>query len=122
MKRFKYYVSSVMIIIVFLIGCTNKAEVDEAVGKYYFVYERAPLHYYDDLDYIMTLDGYGKGEWKREDKIHNIKYTLNGNNIKIEDKLTGIYYNGTVSDGQLHLYDGDPNDMMVTEYMFEVKR
>lgn len=93
-----------------------------SAGKYYNVYERQPFYTVENADYVMTLDGYGKGEYYHKGNNHKIKYDYKSNgDIKINDLTTGINYQGTLIDGELHMWDGDPNDPSVSEFLFEAK-
>ena len=115
------------IIIVFLLTLNflnfacSPSVVDKAVGEYVFVYEKAPLKTYENLDSKFVLDGHGKGEYHREGNIHTIKYTIDDTNIVITDSLTGIKYTGTLSEGELHLLDGPEGGGTTSEFLFKSK-
>ena len=112
----------VVCIMAFLItGCSNK-EPDGLKGTYYFVYEKGPMFSADNLDYTFTLDGYGKGEYYHKGATHKIKYQYAyDGTIFVTDTITGIKYNGTLIDGELHLYDGNPESITVTEFLYQKK-
>lgn len=99
-------------------GCSK---VDDAQGKYYFVYEQAPLKRIESRDSMMILDGYGKGEYHKEGYVHEIKYTFKDPDIVITDKQTGIKYSGTLVDGELLLYDGIEGGRTTSEFLFKSK-
>ena len=73
------------------------------------------------MNYKFILDGKGGGEYHKEDKVHKIKYKFEDPDITITDNLTGIIYKGTLSDGQLHVYDGKIGDDITSEFLFESK-
>lgn len=102
-------------------SCNFSSETDEAAGTYYFVYEKGPIFYRENLDYKMILDGKGKGEYHKEVRVHTIKYKFEDPNIVITDNMTGIVYKGTLSDGKLLVYDGAKSDKMTSEFLFQSK-
>ncbi len=122
MRRAICIVLSVLTMMIIFSGCTREPkETDGAVGEYLFVYEKAPLAYHENLDYKMILDGYGGGEYHKNNNVHKIKYTYDEPNIVITDNMTGIKYKGTLENGKLLLYDGSKTDAMTSEFLFESK-
>ena len=117
---YKLFIVLLFTLILFTIACSS-SETDKAVGVYEFVYERAPLKSYENLDSKMVLDGHGKGEYYREENVHKIKYTFDDPNIVITDSLTGIKYTGTLSEGELHLLDGPEGGGTTSEFLFKSK-
>ena len=82
-------------------------------------YERGPMFSLDHPNYYYTLDGYGKGEYYHKESTHKVKYTYNSDGtIYLTDTITGIKYNGTLQNGELIIYDGDKNNIMVTTFKF----
>ena len=110
-----YVIASIFV----LSACSSGGGKDGAEGTYYFVYEKGPLFVKDNKDYSIVLYGNGKGEYNREGNKHKLKYTFNNPDIEIMDNMTGIKYKGTVSDGDLLFYDGDPDDPTVSEFFFQ---
>ena len=117
-RKFSVF-SSLFILILLLLGCTIGA-IDSAAGTYYLVYEDGPLMDRVDVDYYMMLDGKGSGEYHKDDKVHKINYKFDNPNITITDNLTGIKYSGTLSEGELLIYDGKIDDPMTSEYLFRI--
>jgi hypothetical protein len=101
-----------------VLGCSS-GPADGAQGKYVCEWERGPVLSRDKPNYYYTLDGHGKGEYYHKDSTHKVKYTYNSDGtINLQDTITGIKYNGTLENGQLHIYDGNKDSMTVTEFLF----
>ena len=122
MKKNLRIITIVLLVLIMMMNVTAcKGAPDSAAGTYAFVWEKGPVYNREGLDYTYTLDGYGKGEYFHKNATHKIKYTLTGDNIEIKDTITGIRYNGTCKAGELHIYDGNPQSDMVSEFMFQKK-
>ncbi len=117
----------VIIVLTFIISsivlssCESPKKLDSAIGTYYFVYEYGPMYTRDNLNYKIVLDGKGKGEYHKDDSIHKIKYEFDKPDIIIKDNTSGIIYKGTLSKGELLLYDGRIGDDMTSEFLFKSK-
>ena len=120
MKKSRGIIISVLMIFMLALAACSKTP-DGALGEYVFVVENGPIFTKENVDSKMILDGYGSGEYHKKDYVHKIKYTYESPNIEISDSITGIKYNGTLINGELHLYDGDPNSMTVSEFFFQKK-
>ena len=121
MKRSKlYFITAILLIFVFIISaCTSNKVMDSAKGTYNFVYEKGPLISSTEFDYQFILDGYGGGEYIHKGSTHKVKYKLEGTTINLTDTITGIKYTGTLQNGELHIYDGNPNGLNVTEFLYQ---
>ena len=102
-----------------LFGCASSGPADGVQGKYWCEWERGPVLSRDKPNYYYTLDGHGKGEYYHKDSTHKIKYTYNSDGtIYITDTISGVKYNGTLENGELHIYDGNKDNVTVTEFLF----
>ena len=121
MKRSKlYFITVILLIYVFIISaCSSNKIMDGAKGTYNFVYEKGPLISSTEFDYQFILDGYGGGEYIHKGSTHKVKYKLEGTTINLTDTITGIKYTGTLQNGELHIYDGNPNGLNVTEFLYQ---
>ena len=121
MKRSKlYFITAILLIFVFIISaCSSNKVMDNAKGTYNFVYEKGPLISSTEFDYQFILDGYGGGEYIHKGSTHKVKYKLEGTTINLTDTITGIKYTGTLQNGELHIYDGKPNGLNVTEFLYQ---
>ena len=98
-------------------ACSKTA--DAAGGTYYFVWEKLSTITNTTYDYKFVLDGFGGGEYHHKGSVHKIKYEYQSNgDINIKDTITGIKYNGTLINGELHLYDGNPDSLTVSEFLY----
>lgn len=88
-------------------------------GTYYFVYEKGPLVTHTEYDYKITLDGQGSGILYKKGNEHKLKYNYTSDGtITFTDQMTGIKYNGTLTDGDLIFYDGGKDNVTVTEFYY----
>ena len=123
MKRSKIFIIIAISIIFVLIitACSSNKVMDSAKGTYNFVYEKGPLISSTEFDYQFILDGYGGGEYIHKGSTHKVKYKLEGTTINLTDTITGIKYTGTLQNGELHIYDGNPNGLNVTEFLYQTQ-
>lgn len=107
-----------VILAISALACTS-SPADGQAGKYMCEWEKGPIYSLDHPNYYYTLDGHGKGEYYHKDSTHKVKYTYSSDgSIKLEDTITGIKYNGTLINGELHIYDGNPESATVSEFLF----
>ncbi len=121
MKKWTKFFLLGLIVMLFALCVTacEKKEKDAAKGEYFFVYEKGPLFSQNNPDDKFILDGYGKGEYIRKGLTRPIKYDYAyDGTIHITDKKTGIKYTGTCKNGDLLLYDGNPESATVTEFLY----
>ena len=109
------------LLIFLLIGCSINSEPGEEIGTYYFVYEKGLTYTKTESDNCFILDGKGGGQYQKDEYTHNIKYTYEKPDIVIEDKLTGIKYKGTLSDGKLLVLDGKEGADTTSEFLFQTQ-
>ena len=115
-----YFIIAISIFFVFIISaCSSNKVMDGAKGTYDFVYEKGPIYSSTEYDYQFILDGYGGGEYIHKGSTHKVKYKLEGTTINLTDTITGIKYNGTLQNGELHIYDGNPTSINVTEFLYQ---
>ncbi|MBR4581440.1 MAG: hypothetical protein IKO32_09420 [Lachnospiraceae bacterium] len=122
--RKKSFVKSLLILVVLTallvpaFAC-SEGPADGQQGKYLCEYEKGPLFSLDYPDYYYTLDGHGKGEYYHKNSTHKVKYTYSSDGtINLQDTITGIKYNGTLKNGELHIYDGNKDSATVSEFLF----
>ena len=125
MKKTNFKIVALMLamitVLVFcMTACSGGGEPDGAQGEYLFEWEKLAVITRTDYDYKFILDGHGGGEYHHKGSVHKIKYEYQtSGDINIKDTITGIKYNGTLINGELHIYDGDPNSDMVSEFMYK---
>lgn len=112
----------VMLLALTAVGCLEPKAQDGAQGTYNFVKENMAVFSNSTYDYQFILDGLGTGNYLHKGSEHKVKYEYNSadHTISIKDTMTGIKYTGTLSEsGELHIYDGNPNSPMVSEFYYQ---
>ena len=68
----------------------------------------------------LTLKADGTGAQEREGIRFNVTWTLEGENFTMTETFIGdpVEYTGTLKDGKLHLYNGDPEYIFTREYFY----
>jgi|GEM_PF-2397372 hypothetical protein len=97
----------------------------EALGT--FVYEKHKYvgdeEWYSEHEWELVLDAEGKGTSKRDGAEYDLTWELDGEKIPFKETFAGITieYNGTLKDGVLNFFDGDPESAITCEYVFNKK-
>ena len=71
--------------------------------------------------FSLELNADGTGKHNRDDFEYKVKWNLDGDNFSMTETFLGasIEYTGTLSEGILHIYNGDPNNDLTCEYVYE---
>ena len=74
-----------------------------------------------DEEFYLELDKDGTGKHHRDDYAFNVEWSLDGTDFKMTEKFVGdpIEYTGTLKDGKLDIFNGDPDDDWTYEYVYE---
>ncbi len=69
----------------------------------------------------LELKGDGTGVHNRDDLELKITWSADGESFKMTEKFLGleIEYTGTIKDGEIHMYNGDPADDLTYEYVYK---
>ena len=69
----------------------------------------------------LTLNADGTGKQARDDYEFDVTWKLDGENFTMEETFIGdpIVYTGTLKDGKLDIFNGDPEDIWTYEYLYE---
>ncbi len=72
----------------------------------------------EEETFSLTLKADGTGVHARDDMEFNVTWKLEDGKFTMEETFVGdpIVYTGTLEDGHLHLYNGDPEDGFTYEY------
>ena len=75
----------------------------------------------EDEVFSLILESNGKGKFLRDGMEYNVTWKLDGENFTMTETFLGISidYTGTLKDGKLDLFNGDPTNAFTCEYMFE---
>ena len=69
----------------------------------------------------LTLNADGTGKQSRDNYEFDVTWKLEGENFTMEETFIGdpIVYTGTLKDGKLDIFNGDPEDIWTYEYLYE---
>lgn len=73
-----------------------------------------------DEPFSLTLNADGTGSHHRDGESYSVTWTLEDEDFSMTETFLGMTndYTGTLSDGVLHLYNGDPTDDLTYEYVY----
>ncbi len=73
--------------------------------------------------FSLTLKADGTGTHSRDGLEYSVTWTLEGETFTMAEKFLGITndYTGTLKDGALHLYNGDPSYDFTYEFFYQKK-
>ena len=73
-----------------------------------------------DEPFSLELQADGTGTHHRQDLDIKVTWTLDGEKITMKETFMGIPldYTGTLKEGELHLFNGDPTDSFTCEYVY----
>ena len=71
--------------------------------------------------FSLELNGGGKGKFNRDDVTFDVTWKLDGENFTMTETFLGLTneYTGTLKDGKLVIYNGDPDDDFTYMYVFK---
>ena len=74
-----------------------------------------------DEVFSLELKGDGTGIHHRDDLDINVTWTLDGEKFTMQETFMGIKldYTGTLVNGKLDIFNGDPEDIWSCEYVYE---
>ena len=69
----------------------------------------------------LELKGDGTGTHYRDDLELKITWTVEGEKFSMTEKFLGVTmdYTGTIKNGEIHVFNGDPEDMLTYEYVYK---
>lgn len=109
---------------VLLVGCNGSAANDPNIGTYKGVswcFVSEPDSPVTDDEFSLELKAGGKGVSKRDGYEFDITWSVDGENFEMTETFLGveIKYTGTLKDGKLDIFNGDPEDWLTVEYVYE---
>lgn len=108
-----------------LVGCSGGADAnDPNLGTYKGVswcFVTSPDSPVTDEEFSLELKAGGKGVDKRDGYEYDVNWKLDGENFEMTESFLGveIKYTGTLKDGKLDIFNGDPEDWLTVEYIYE---
>lgn len=125
MKKFsKLLLVSVLFVSVLLVsGCGKKDYKKDAAGTYEGTYTKlvGDDTKNTDEEFSLVLKEDGTGTHNRDGGSFNVEWDFDGEKFTLTDKFGAltIDYTGTLKDGKLQIYNGDPEDIWTYEYNYE---
>ena len=115
-----------------LTGCGEKKEEEKkatdlsaAAGTYKGLYTKFVGDSDDAKDesepFSLELKADGTGKSMRNDATYDLTWKLDGEKFSMTETFMGITidYTGTLKDGKLNIFNGDPEDDFTCEYVYE---
>lgn len=116
--------------LVLLTGCGDdekedkKADLSKYAGTYIGSYTKlvGDETKNEEEEFSLELKADGTGTHKRDDSEYDVTWKLNGEKFKMTETFAGmsIDYTGTLKDGKLDIFNGDPEDIWTYEYVYEI--
>ena len=107
-------------------GGETKAEApadNPAAGTYTGVHSKfvGDTEWSEDEVFSLELKSDGTGTSTRDGASYDVTWKLDGENFSMTETFAGltIDYTGTLKDGELHTYNGEPTDDFTYEYVYK---
>ena len=131
MKKYSkiLFVAVLLFAAVLITGCGGSKEKEsnlkDAAGTYEGIYGKfvGDEEHITDEEFSLVLKEDGTGKHNRDGGSFDVEWSLDGENFTMKDKFGGltIDYTGTLKDGKLQIYNGDPTNAFTYEYNYEKK-
>lgn len=126
MKKYsKLFLVAILFVSVLLItGCgSKKDEKKDAAGTYQGKYTKLVGDDTKNTEEVfsLVLNEDGTGKHNRDGESYNVEWSIDGEKFTMKDKFgpLTIDYTGTLKDGKLQIYNGDPTNDFTYEYNYE---
>jgi len=115
--------TALLLAVLMLLSLAACAGSDPAAGTYKGVHAKFvgdSEWYADEPEFSLELKNGGKGVFHRDDYDFDVTWKLDGETFTMQETFLGITndYTGTLVDGELHIFNGDPTDDLTYEYVF----
>ncbi len=128
MKKYSklLFVAVFLFAAVLITGCGGKDNsMKDAAGTYEGTYTKlvGDDEKNTDEEFSLVLNEDGTGKHNRDGESYDVEWSLDGEEFTMKDKFMGlsIEYTGTLKDGKLQIYNGDPKNDFTYEYNYEKK-
>ena len=103
-----------------LAACGNGAR-SAVAGTYNGVHSKwVGSDEWDEEEFSVELKADGTGTSNRDGASYDITWDIDGENFTMTETFIGkIEYTGTLKDGELHIYNGEPSDPLTYEYVYK---
>lgn len=92
-------------------------------GKYTKVVGDTDDNRNEDEEFSLDLKADGTGKHNRDGMSFNVTWTVDGENFSMSETFIGdpIEYTGTLKNGKLDIFNGDPDEIFTYEYVYEIE-
>lgn len=104
---------------------TGNPAMKNAAGIYQGLYTKVVGNQEDAADaespFVLTLKPDGTGTHARDKMEFQVTWSLEGETITVRESFIGITrdYTGSLKNGELHLFDGNPENPWTVEYVYQ---
>ena len=118
---------AVLVLGVFMITGCGKKDLSEYAGTYEKEFEKYVADSDDDKNTVdpwtIILNADGTGKSNRDEESYDAEWSLDGENFKFTEKFGPIKneYTGTLKDGKIDMFNGDPKSDITLEIVFNKK-
>ena len=121
MKKVFLSIMFITLGLVLIVGC-GKNNLSAYAGTYKLEYTK----YVGDPDTAKSIEEWnlileedGTGKSNRDGNSYDVDWEVSGENIKLTEKFIGtIEYNGTIKDGKIDVFNGDKENALTLEAVF----
>lgn len=107
-----------------LTGC-GKKDLSAYAGTYEGDYTKlvGDTKQTTDEEFSLVLNADGTGKHNRDGESYDVEWSIDGEKFKMSDKFgpLTVDYTGTLKDGKLDIFNGDPEDIWTYEYVYTKK-
>ena len=133
MKKKFFVVLLLAVLVIGITGCGKKETSDKSkkedksvyagtyVGKYTKFVGDSDSSKNEEEEFSLELKKDGTGIHNRNDNSYDVKWSIKGSKFKMTETFLGISidYTGILKDGKLNIFNGDPDDDLTLEYVYE---
>lgn len=124
-KRSILFIALVFVFAFVVTGC-GKNNLSEYAGTYEGEYVKFVGDSMDSKDtdpFTLVLKEDGTGTHSRDDYDFKVTWEIDGEDFKMTETFIGasIEYTGTLKDGKLDIFNGDPKNDLTAEYVYHKK-
>ena len=122
-KRMPLLIALTLLCALLLTACSgNEMPMKKAAGTYVGQYVKMVGESEKEEGYFsLILKADGTGIHVRDDCEFKITWTLDGDSFTMEENILGLskQYTGTLREGGLDIFDGDPDSSWTYEYVYQ---
>lgn len=124
-KNFRMLLVLAIVGVIFITGC-GKSNLKDVVGTYegeYTKFVGDPDTAKDESEFSLVLNEDGTGKHNRDGESFDVKWSIDGEKFNMTETFLGITneYNGTLKEGKLDIFNGDPKNDLTAEYVYTKK-